>query len=116
MLLVGKADTAYESAKNYFDRIHAPHKKFITFDLSGRFPRCSKSPGRFLVTLVQDVLPLAQLTAGQRLNPRCIQSECVGGIDGVRCNHGGTKTRRKHEGSSGSYGEKRLTRARGQAL
>lgn len=58
--LMGRYDlhTPYESARAYFDRIEAPQKRFITFERSAHFVMLEE-PGRFLMTLVTDVLPLA---------------------------------------------------------
>lgn len=50
--------TPYSSAKDYFDEISAPHKSFHTFENSAHFPMLEE-PGKFLVTLVNQVLPLA---------------------------------------------------------
>lgn len=59
IFMMGRYDlhTPYVSAKQYFARIHAPMKKFITFERSSHFVMFEE-PGRFLVTLVNDVLPL----------------------------------------------------------
>ena len=58
--LMGRYDlhTPYESARAYFDRIQAPQKKFITFERAAHFVMLEE-PGRFLMTLVNEVLPLA---------------------------------------------------------
>jgi proline iminopeptidase len=59
LMLMGRFDlhTPYEPAKTYFDQISAPYKKFITFERSAHFPMFEE-PGRFLMTLVNEVLPL----------------------------------------------------------
>lgn len=59
IFLMGRYDlhTPYEPAKQYFNHIHAPVKKFITFERSAHFVMFEE-PGRFLVTLVNEVLPL----------------------------------------------------------
>jgi pimeloyl-ACP methyl ester carboxylesterase len=59
ILLMGRYDlhTPYEAAKVWFDRISAPQKKFITFERSSHF-LMFEEPGRFLMTLVNEVLPL----------------------------------------------------------
>ena len=51
--------TPYPAAKAYFGQIKAPAKAFFTFEYSAHFPMLEE-PGRFLVTLVDEVLPLAQ--------------------------------------------------------
>lgn len=58
--LMGRYDlhTPYASAKAHFDRIEAPRKRFITFERSAHFVMLEE-PGRFLLTLVNEVLPLA---------------------------------------------------------
>jgi pimeloyl-ACP methyl ester carboxylesterase len=59
LFLMGRHDlhTPYVSAKALFDRIQAPKKRFITFERSAHFPMFEE-PGRFLLTLVEEVLPL----------------------------------------------------------
>ncbi len=59
ILLMGRYDlhTPYEAARVWFDRISAPKKKFITFERSSHF-LMFEEPGRFLLTLVNEVLPL----------------------------------------------------------
>ena len=59
LFLMGRHDlhTPYAPAKELFDRIQAPGKKFITFERSAHFPMFEES-GRFLLTLVEEVLPL----------------------------------------------------------
>ena len=59
IFMMGRYDlhTPYFSAKKYFDRIDAPRKRFITFERSSHFVMFEE-PGRFLVTLVNEVLPL----------------------------------------------------------
>jgi pimeloyl-ACP methyl ester carboxylesterase len=60
LFLMGRYDlhTPYASAKALFDRIEAPRKRFITFERSAHFVMVEE-PGRFLLTLVNEVLPLA---------------------------------------------------------
>jgi pimeloyl-ACP methyl ester carboxylesterase len=60
ILVMGRHDlhTPYQPAKAFFDQIEAPIKKFITFERSAHFPMFEE-PGLFLVTLVEEVLPLA---------------------------------------------------------
>ena len=59
IFLMGRYDlhTPYESARHYFEHISAPKKRFITFERSSHFVMFEE-PGRFLVTLVNEVLPL----------------------------------------------------------
>lgn len=59
-ILMGRWDlhTPYVSAVRYFNSIEAPSKKLITFERSGHFSMMEE-PGKFLVTLVEEVLPLA---------------------------------------------------------
>lgn len=52
-------DTPYEDAVNYFEWLNAPAKKLITFERSAHFVMLEE-PGRFIVTLVQDVLPYTE--------------------------------------------------------
>ncbi len=70
IFLQGRYDlhTPYESAKRYFDTIRAPHKRFITFERSAHYPMFEES-GRFLVTLVNEVLPLTTERAAFRVLP-----------------------------------------------
>jgi len=58
--LMGRYDlhTPYESARAYFDQIQAPRKEFITFERAAHFVMLEE-PGRFLMTLVNELLPLA---------------------------------------------------------
>jgi len=60
IFLMGRYDlhTPYASARAHFDRIEAPRKRFITFERSAHFVMVEE-PGRFLMTLVTEVLPLA---------------------------------------------------------
>jgi pimeloyl-ACP methyl ester carboxylesterase len=59
ILMMGRHDlhTPYEAAKVWFDRITSPNKKFITFERSSHYPMFEE-PGRFLATLLSEVLPL----------------------------------------------------------
>ncbi|MCB9081111.1 MAG: alpha/beta hydrolase [Lewinellaceae bacterium] len=61
LFLMGRHDlhTPHDLALAYFNKLSAPNKKFITFEHSGHFPMLEE-PGRFLVTLVNEVLPLAK--------------------------------------------------------
>jgi proline iminopeptidase len=70
IVMQGRYDlhTPYESAKQYFDLIRAPRKRFITFERSAHYPMFEES-GRFLVTLVSEVLPLTTERAVFRVLP-----------------------------------------------
>jgi pimeloyl-ACP methyl ester carboxylesterase len=50
--------TPYESAKRQFDRLTAPRKTFVSFERSSHMLMWEE-PGKFLMALVNDVLPLA---------------------------------------------------------
>jgi pimeloyl-ACP methyl ester carboxylesterase len=58
-ILMGRHDlhVPYKLAREYFEVIQAPRKKFITFERSSTFPMFEES-GRFLLALVNEVLPL----------------------------------------------------------
>lgn len=60
VMLHGRFDlhTPYEGALDYFNRIDAPHKRFVTFQRSSHMIMFEE-PGRMLTTLVNEVLPLA---------------------------------------------------------
>jgi pimeloyl-ACP methyl ester carboxylesterase len=60
VILQGRYDllTPYSGAREYFDRIRAPSKRFVTFERSAHMIMLEE-PGRFLMTLVNVVLPLA---------------------------------------------------------
>lgn len=64
IFLMGRHDlhTPYEPTRLYFDKLTAPMKKFYTFERSGHFPMLEE-PGKFLMVLVNDVLPLAGTSA-----------------------------------------------------
>lgn len=70
LFFMGRYDlhTPYESAKEYFDTIRAPRKKFVSFERSSHFIMLEE-PGRFLVTLVNEVLPLTEGAATFRVDP-----------------------------------------------
>ena len=59
ILMMGRYDlhTPHDAAKACFARIDAPAKKFITFERSAHFIMFEE-PGRFLLALVNEVLPL----------------------------------------------------------
>lgn len=61
VFIMGEHDlqTPYEPARKYFEQITAPAKQFHSFSSSAHFPMLEE-PGRFLVTLVNDILPLAK--------------------------------------------------------
>lgn len=60
IFLMGRYDlhTPYASARELYDRITAPRKRFITFERSAHFVMWEE-PGRFLLALINEVLPLA---------------------------------------------------------
>jgi proline iminopeptidase len=70
LFLMGRYDlhTPYTAARALFDRIEAPRKRFITFERSAHFVMLEE-PGRFLLTLVQEVLPLAGGAAAFEAQP-----------------------------------------------
>ena len=70
VFLMGRYDlhTPYESARALFDQLEAPHKRFVTFERSAHFVMLEE-PGRFLLTLVQEVLPLAGGAAAFDVSP-----------------------------------------------
>ncbi|WP_426700698.1 alpha/beta fold hydrolase [Rhodanobacter sp. Col0626] len=61
ILFVGQHDytTPHELAEQWFDRIHAPSKHMVLFADSAHMVM-QEQPGRFLMHLVTDALPLAQ--------------------------------------------------------
>jgi pimeloyl-ACP methyl ester carboxylesterase len=61
VLLQGAYDlyTPWAAAKAWFDGIHAPHKVFVTLQRSSH-TAFLEEPGRFLVALLQEVLPLTE--------------------------------------------------------
>ncbi len=67
MIIGGRYDlmTTYAGARAWFDKATAPKKEFITFERSAHFIMFEE-PGRFLLTLVNTVLPLAGGGASQR--------------------------------------------------
>lgn len=60
VFMMGRNDlqTPYEPARTYFEDLDAPVKKMATFEYSSHFPMLEE-PGRFLLYLVREVLPLA---------------------------------------------------------
>lgn len=78
LLLMGRYDlhTPYAPAREYFDRIRAPHKRFVTFERSAHFPFIEE-PGRFLQTLIQEVLPLTEGAASFDVLPDAPKSPRV---------------------------------------
>ena len=61
VVIMGRNDlhTPYEPAKAFFETIEAPHKRFITLERSAHVPMMEE-PGMFLLTLIQEVLPLTE--------------------------------------------------------
>ncbi len=61
IVIMGRNDlhTPYEPAKAFFDTLEAPHKRFITLERSAHVPMLEE-PGLFLLTLIQEVLPLTE--------------------------------------------------------
>ncbi len=61
IVIMGRYDlhTPYQPSKAAFERIVAPHKRFITLERSAHVPMMEE-PGLFLLTLVQEVLPLTE--------------------------------------------------------
>lgn len=59
VFLMGRHDlhTPYQPAREMFDRIVAPRKRFVTFERSAHVPMMEE-PGRFLEALIREVLPL----------------------------------------------------------
>lgn len=75
IFLQGRYDlhTPYESARQCFETLRSPHKRFITFERSAHFPMFEEA-GRFLVTLVKEVLPLTTERATFKLLPQRLPS------------------------------------------
>lgn len=61
VIVQGRHDlhTPYEPARAWFDRLEAPHKRFVTLEYSAHVPFLEE-PGRFLQALLMEVLPLAE--------------------------------------------------------
>lgn len=61
IMIMGRYDlhTPYEPARAFFETIEAPRKRFITLERSAHVPMLEE-PGLFLLTLVQEVLPLTE--------------------------------------------------------
>ena len=61
IMIMGRYDlhTPYEPARAFFEAIEAPRKRFITLERSAHVPMLEE-PGLFLLTLVQEVLPLTE--------------------------------------------------------
>lgn len=66
VLMHGRHDlnTSAELAGRWFGKIHAPSKKIVWFDYSGHMV-FEEEQGRFLLSLVQDVLPLTKIGASR---------------------------------------------------
>lgn len=60
--------TPYAVARDWIPTLRAPVRKFITFERSAHYPMLEE-PGRFLMTLVQEVLPLTKESTSFRLGP-----------------------------------------------
>jgi pimeloyl-ACP methyl ester carboxylesterase len=60
VILGGRNDlmTTFAGARAYFEKVKAPKKQFVVFERSAHFIMFEE-PGRFLLTLVNVVLPLA---------------------------------------------------------
>jgi pimeloyl-ACP methyl ester carboxylesterase len=50
--------TPYEPARAWVERLQAPHKRLVTLEHSAHVPMLEE-PGRFLLALVTEVLPLS---------------------------------------------------------
>ena len=63
LFLMGRYDlhTPYANALEYFNKISAPRKKFVSFERSSHMIMFEE-PGRLLMTLVNELLPLAPRT------------------------------------------------------
>jgi proline iminopeptidase len=61
IVIMGRHDlhTPYEPARAFFDTLESPHKRFITLERSAHVPMLEE-PGMFLLTLIQEVLPLTE--------------------------------------------------------
>lgn len=61
VLMMGRYDlqTPYTMAKDYFERLQAPVRRFVTFERGGHFPMLEQ-PGKFLKSLLDEVLPLTE--------------------------------------------------------
>lgn len=70
IVMQGRYDlyTPYAVARDWVPTIQAPIRKFITFERSAHYPMLEE-PGRFLLTLVQEVLPLTGEAARFSLGP-----------------------------------------------
>lgn len=64
IVIMGRNDlrAPYEPAKAFFETIEAPHKRFITLERSAHVPMLEEH-GLFLLTLIQEVLPLTECRA-----------------------------------------------------
>jgi pimeloyl-ACP methyl ester carboxylesterase len=76
LMFAGRYDYTTPSAvvKSWFDKVRAPSKRFVWFENSAHMIY-EEEPGRFLVHLVQDALPLA---ARRRLLLKGTQSNVNG--------------------------------------
>ncbi|MBX3146249.1 MAG: alpha/beta hydrolase [Gemmatimonadales bacterium] len=66
VVLMGRHDlhTPHQPAREMYDRLEAPRKRFITFELSAHVPMMEE-PGRFLRALIDEVLPLTRTAAAR---------------------------------------------------
>ena len=80
VFLMGRYDlhTAYASAEDHFRRIEAPRKTFVTFERSSHVIMLEE-PGRLLLTLVNEVLPLAGGAAEFEIRPDPVRQGSPGG-------------------------------------
>lgn len=69
-VLQGRYDlyTPYAVARDWAATVQAPTKRFITFERSAHYPFLAE-PGRFLMTLVQEVLPVTHEAATFSVGP-----------------------------------------------
>ena len=66
VILMGRRDlhTPYQPAREMYERLKAPRKRFITFEQSAHVPMMEE-PGRFLSALIAEVLPLTRTAAAR---------------------------------------------------
>jgi len=66
VILMGRRDlhTPYQPAREMYERLKAPRKRFITFEQSAHVPMMEE-PGRFLSALIDEVLPLTRTAAAR---------------------------------------------------
>lgn len=66
--------TPYEAAKAWFEDVRAPHKAFVTLQRSSH-TAFLEEPGRFLVALLEHVLPLTEGSPGYAPAPRARRTD-----------------------------------------